>query len=208
MFTRIWNLPDTDSEEILDEVDMEAWTERYQKHRREVLDTIYPALRDVRADTRKKNAKAHDASKRIVPPLQVGDRVMVEDPNPASKHAPKYLGPFTVKAVNPTGSYLVANSQGHTFQRTRSALKLIPAVPNPESEAPLFDIERLLDRRVQNGRTEYLVKWRGYGPAHNSWEPAEHLEMETMIRDFEESLKKKRPGRATAPKQSKRQRRT
>ena len=34
-----------------------------------------------------------------------------------------------------------------------------------------FPIERVLRtrRRRRGGRTEYLVKWRGYGPAFNSW---------------------------------------
>ena len=31
--------------------------------------------------------------------------------------------------------------------------------------------ESLCERRVKNRRIEYLVKWRGFGRAHNTWEP-------------------------------------
>lgn len=33
-------------------------------------------------------------------------------------------------------------------------------------------VEHILDRKVEAGKYLYLVKWMGYGPGHNSWEPA------------------------------------
>lgn len=33
-----------------------------------------------------------------------------------------------------------------------------------------YIVERILDRRVRNGKTEYLLKWQGYSSAFNSWE--------------------------------------
>ena len=37
------------------------------------------------------------------------------------------------------------------------------------------DIERILDKRVRRGKTEYLVRWSGYSKSFDSWVPASQL---------------------------------
>jgi Chromo (CHRromatin Organisation MOdifier) domain len=36
-------------------------------------------------------------------------------------------------------------------------------------------VERIEDSRVQRGRLQYLVKWKGYPPSDNTWEAATDL---------------------------------
>lgn len=38
-----------------------------------------------------------------------------------------------------------------------------------------FDVEKLLDARGPVGRRQYLVKWKGYSAANNSWEPESEM---------------------------------
>ncbi|XP_068197762.1 chromodomain Y-like protein isoform X2 [Antennarius striatus] len=39
-----------------------------------------------------------------------------------------------------------------------------------------YEVERIVDRRrSRRGRVEYLVRWRGYGPGGDTWEPEAHL---------------------------------
>ncbi|KDN69113.1 hypothetical protein CSUB01_12601, partial [Colletotrichum sublineola] len=55
-----------------------------------------------------------------------------------------------------------------------------PPEPVEVDGAPEYEVERLVDRRIKwrKGRptVEYLVKWKGYSPASNTWEPRENLE--------------------------------
>nr|XP_040033054.1 chromobox protein homolog 2-like isoform X3 [Gasterosteus aculeatus aculeatus] len=39
----------------------------------------------------------------------------------------------------------------------------------------VFDAECILSKRPRKGKSEYLVKWRGWSSKHNSWEPEENI---------------------------------
>ncbi|XP_066498085.1 E3 SUMO-protein ligase CBX4 [Hoplias malabaricus] len=39
----------------------------------------------------------------------------------------------------------------------------------------VFAVEGIEKKRVRKGRVEYLVKWRGWSPKYNTWEPEENI---------------------------------
>jgi hypothetical protein len=39
----------------------------------------------------------------------------------------------------------------------------------------VYEVEKILKTRIRNGKKEYFVSWRSYGPEFNSWIPAENL---------------------------------
>ena len=39
----------------------------------------------------------------------------------------------------------------------------------------IYIVENIIQRRIKNGRAEYLVKWKGYSSKFNTWEPTENI---------------------------------
>ena len=39
----------------------------------------------------------------------------------------------------------------------------------------VYEVEELLDKKVMDGKDYFLVKWAGFAPVHNSWEPRENI---------------------------------
>ncbi|XP_076041155.1 uncharacterized protein LOC143025407 isoform X2 [Oratosquilla oratoria] len=56
---------------------------------------------------------------------------------------------------------------------------------NPSSE---FEVESIVDDRVRGRFTEYKVRWKRFGPEHDSWVPESQLNCDRLIVNF---LKKK-----------------
>lgn len=57
-----------------------------------------------------------------------------------------------------------------------------------------FDVEEILDKKynAREGKNYYLVKWEGYPPEQNTWEPEENLEtIPDLVDEFEKKYQKK-----------------
>ena len=101
----------------------------------------------------------------------------------------KYVGPFTILGkVNEVAFKLglPENMQVHDVFHV-SLLK--PYSPDPHHSPPPppdvvdgeleYTVDRVLDHRDRwRGRKsvrEYLIRWTGYGPEHNTWEPQSNM---------------------------------
>merc|ERR1712004_477853 len=51
-----------------------------------------------------------------------------------------------------------------------------------------YEVESVVSKReTDEGKVEYLVKWKGYDASDNTWEPIENLESsQELIDEFEE----------------------
>jgi len=55
-----------------------------------------------------------------------------------------------------------------------------------DSDEEGFIVESILDKKIENGKTLYLIKWEGYDSDQNTWEPIEHLEnVRSMVHKFD-----------------------
>ena len=138
--------------------------------------------------------KAYADGKRRDVAFKVGEEVLLSTKNlkllmssdGARKLLPKFVGPFKViKQINPVAYELelpetmkLKHNVFHVsllkpFHSDRSYNP--PALTAFEDEHVEYTVERILDHRDRpfRGKTrrEYLVKWLGYGPEHNTFEP-------------------------------------
>lgn len=49
----------------------------------------------------------------------------------------------------------------------------------------VFAAERITKKRLRKGKTEYLVKWKGWGPKYSTWEPEENILDGRLIEAFD-----------------------
>ena len=79
------------------------------------------------------------------------------------------------------------------WEDARREIALIPDHPNrapppPEPEIvngeERYEVESIENSRLQRGKMEYLVKWKGYTRENNTWEPEGNIDAPRAIADF------------------------
>ena len=133
-------------------------------------DIVFPAVAERSQDTRDKAKARAGRAFRSDDPFPEGSFVMCLDPTRASKLDPMYHGPFKVLRRNRGGAYVLQDPSGALLPRNQppSHLKLISRDPIVAGQS--YEVEAILDHRGAGHTREYLVKWRGFGPDHNTWE--------------------------------------
>lgn len=62
---------------------------------------------------------------------------------------------------------------------------------NPPPVDGIFAAECILKKRTRKGKIEYLVKWKGWSPKHNTWEPADNILDARLLLAYENSRKRR-----------------
>ena len=65
----------------------------------------------------------------------------------------------------------------------------------PEKE---YTVEKIVDKRIHNGKVEYLLKWKGYGNRENTWEPVDNLSCDELIEIYKQQEREAKPGQSTS----------
>ena len=125
-------------------------------------------------------------------PFKKGDHVWLDNcnlkiPYPHWKLAPKYKGPFLITEVlNPLNYRLkllnmwkihpIFHATFLMLYHKMDTHGLNYSRPPPDLiEENEDEVKAILAHKVIHGTWRYLIKWRGYVSAENSWELAQHL---------------------------------
>lgn len=143
--------------------------------------------------------------------LSVGDLVMLSTKNlmpesfqGARKLMPKYSGPYKItEVVTPVTFRLdlpqaVRNRKVHnafhaSLVKPYHADTRFGRSPNPPPAITLSDgteaheVERVLQHRTRRGRSQYLVKWKGYHDTEHSWVRERDIDAAELITAFNSS---------------------
>ena len=72
--------------------------------------------------------------------------------------------------------------------------KPAPQPPIEIEGEPEFEVQEILDCKRVAGKLRYLVRWEGYGPEDDTWEPLVHLpRAKEAIEEFYRSHPRKAP---------------
>ncbi|KAJ9517116.1 hypothetical protein QJQ45_009020 [Haematococcus lacustris] len=157
-------------------------------------------------DAARKRQKAYyDLMHRDENEIVVGSEVLLRTKhlkfkNPGSpKLLPLYIGPFQVTHKVNDVAFRIKLPETFKIHDVFHVSKLkpflagpgmmVPPPPLEEGDGLYFTVNHLLQhRKNKQGKDEYLVRWSGYGPEHDTWEPASNLKKAT-IQEYKDNLK-------------------
>ncbi len=65
-----------------------------------------------------------------------------------------------------------------------------------------YEVEKIVNKRIRNGKVEYKIKWAGYSMDECTWEPLKNLEnIAKMIENYNMNLIEKKEGKKNINKQ-------
>ena len=69
-------------------------------------------------------------------------------------------------------------------ETTINGQKYQEPAPDLVDGQPEWEVERILGARKRRNQLQYLVRWKGFSEAHDSWEPLAHINADQRIREF------------------------
>ena len=135
-------------------------------------------------------------------PYQKGDKVWLEGRNlmtthPTAKLAPRRYGPFPISRVVSRTSYqpqLPSQWKVHNIfhaslltpykETPLNGSKYQEPAPDLIDGQPEWEVEQILQSRRYQKQLQYLISWKGFSEAHDSWEPASNIHADKLLQEF------------------------
>jgi hypothetical protein len=131
--------------------------------------------------------KRHKIIKDDFPPGALVMKQVLPRPNKAS---PAWDGPYFVVRRNRGGSYLLKDATGCLLPGGTPIhqLRLISYENNISPDS--FEVEKIVSHRGPTGNREYLIRWKRFSEADDSWVSAQSINSLECIVEYWDSLRK------------------
>jgi len=172
------------------------FTERMRMVIKEAKSTIRKAQKDIK--------RYYNRHRTLAPVFNLGDKVFLDTSDirtmrPLQKLSHQQLGPFVVEQrIGPIAYRL---KLPHRMKQLHSVFNIVKLTLAPDDlitgrktedhPPPIvidrqveWEVEEILDSRWHWRRFQYLIKWKGYGCKHNSWESASEVSTPELTAEF------------------------
>jgi hypothetical protein len=166
--------------------DLEEW----KKNLDELIHIVYPTITSRIQQRREIDIERKNKSHKIIKDNEfvVGSRVMIIDEKLLSKKAmkgkfdPSYFGPYIVTRIDRNGNLVLLedHQDGKEFFRhvpPDQVKKVAGEVMGHEKQQEdVFEVDHIVNHRGSGpGMLEYRIRWKGYRPSEDTWEPARNI---------------------------------
>lgn len=158
------------------------------------LNTIHQVMRDEITRTNERMKHYYDRNKSKAPQFSVGDKVWLSTRNIVTTRQSKkldhrYIGPYKVLEkisdlvyrlelpphikIHPV--FHVSLLHSHRENTIPDRLPIVPPITivNGQEE---YEVDKIMESRTYHGGLQYKIRWRGFGPSQDTWEPVEALD--------------------------------
>ena len=115
---------------------------------------------------------------------------------PSPKLDYKKVGPFKIDEVISDTNYRLSLPSSMRMHPIFHISLLEKAPQNAKQQLDIevyeeeYEPERIIDKQVIDGEVKYLIKWKGYNDAENTWEPAKHLKnCPRLLRQYHQKIR-------------------
>jgi hypothetical protein len=135
-------------------------------------------------------------------PYNIGDCVWLEAKNlhtthPSAKLSPWRYGPFQVTGIISQTSFRIKLPSTWKIHNVFHGSLLTPykettmngnqyqePIPDLINGQPEWEVECILGTRKRCHQLQYLVRWKGFSEAHDSWEPLTNINADELIKKY------------------------
>jgi hypothetical protein len=185
MFGRKFNnYQDYSSAAPLEVMNEQEWAAQQDR----MLSIVYPSIAE-RVSVQKGKMVAR-LNKRVPSHLKKGDIVMLrrneaESGAPIGKFEAQYTGPYQIASTSRSGAITLVTSTGAPFPRLvrPHQLKFV-SHSSKDFQQEVYEIDRILGHKGEGDDRSYLIRWKGYGPEGDTWEPVSNIHTDEVIQDY------------------------
>jgi hypothetical protein len=185
MFLRRFNPFESDySSEVplTDDQIIEALDKRVEDLRSAAA-VVYPSAAKTLGEYNKKQLESQARHQKLLERLPPKTTVMIVNRGKQKKLDDDFVGPFTVVRSDRAGSYQLMDSTGMLTSR-KIPISDIRVVSLPDPDELAYEVEAILEDKIENGLQLYLTKWRGFDDSFNTWEPVNNFNELELIAEY------------------------